>query len=450
VSGRQRSSIAIVGGGASGVLLTAHLLRSPQPDLRVTLIEKAPTFGRGRAYSTTLPDHVLNVSALGMSAYADDPEHFWRWVRENGIVTDGNPAVYLPRAIYGRYLEELLADIVQREGDRLRVVRETCAGLMPTASGVDVQLANGTSIACHAAVLAVGHDEEPSPEHPLSVRVDSPADTPLDSQARVLILGTGLSMVDAWLTLQHRGHRGEVVAVSRRGLLPSPHRKGKPIRLDIADVPLGTELSYFVGWLRDLIRATQRAGGDWRDVLDGLRPFNQSVWQSWPASAKRRFLEHTKAWWDIHRHRMAPAIHMRIDAAVRSGRIRLVAARVESMTKHDGRIAVALQHRHSRAPETIEADRVYDCTGIVKDLSAGSIAVVRALIDRGLARPDALKLGLDVTDGCAVIADNGSASDKLFAVGPLTRGTFFEIEAIPDIRTQCAGLARTLLGHAGT
>ncbi|MEQ1955058.1 FAD/NAD(P)-binding protein [Mesorhizobium yinganensis] len=444
-----RSSIAIIGAGASGVLLAAHLLKSENPDLRVTLIEKASAFGRGRAYSTALPDHVLNVSAMGMSGYADDPEHFWRWAQVTGVVTDGNPAVYLPRAVYGRYLEELLQDNLDREcaTGRLRLVRETCLGVTPTSSGVDVKLANGTSIACHAVVLAVGHDEEPSPEHPLTVRIDSAADTPLEAQARVMILGTGLSMVDAWLTLEHRGHRGEIVVVSRRGLMPSTHRRGKPIRLDIADVPLGTELSYFVGWLRDLIRATQKAGGDWRDVLDGLRPFNQRIWQSWPASAKRRFVEHTKAWWDIHRHRMAPSIHERLTKAVEAGRIRLFAARVEDMSEQGDGIAVRLLHRHSKTPETLVVDRVYDCTGITKDLSVGSIAVIRDLIDRGLARPDPLRLGLDVTENCAVIGENNAASAKLYAVGPLTRGTFFEIEAIPDIRSQCARLAKVLVGE---
>ena len=195
-----------------------------------------------------------------------------------------------------------------------------------------------------------------------------------------------------------------------------------------------------------MIRATQKAGGDWRDVLDGLRPFNQRIWQSWPATAKRRFVEHTKAWWDIHRHRMAPPIHARLAEAVEAGRIRLVAARVETMAKDDGTIAVSLQRRHSQAAETLTVDRVYDCTGIAKDLSVGSIAVVRDLIERGLARPDPLRLGLDVTENCAVIGETGAASAKLFAVGPLTRGTFFEIEAIPDIRAQCARLAKVLVG----
>lgn len=98
---RGRASFIIVGGGASGVILAAHLLRSPNAALRVTIIEKRSAFGQGLAYSTYLPDHLLNVSAMGMSALADDREHFWRWIKSNGLATEEEAPVYAPRAIYG-------------------------------------------------------------------------------------------------------------------------------------------------------------------------------------------------------------------------------------------------------------------------------------------------------------------------------------------------------------
>lgn len=447
---RGRNAIVVVGGGASGVVLAAHLLRSSDPALRVTLVERRDAFGQGLAYSTGLPDHLLNVSAMGMSALADDPEHFQRWLTEKGLAGEADEApFYAPRSLYGRYLRELLDGLAAREeaAGRLRLIREECVAVSPTPGGVEVRLANGTSIVGHVAVLAAGHDEEPAAGQGHAMRPDSAADTPLDSQARVLILGTGLSMVDAWLSLEHRGHKGEVVAVSRRGLLPWPHRKGRPIRLDSADIPLGTDLSYFVRWFRDLVRATQKAGGDWRDVVDGLRPYNQRIWQSWPVGARRRFLEHTRAWWDVHRHRMAPQIHARVSEAVRSGRLRLLAGRVAGITPAQDGFDVAVQARQARGTETLRVARIYDCTGITRDVSAGSIAVVRFLTDRGLARPDPLRLGLDVTPDCAVVDAAGAPSDRLFAVGPLTRGTFFEIDAIPEIRIQCARLAERLTGR---
>lgn len=442
------SSIIIVGGGASGVVLAAHLLKSPNPDLRVTLIEKRPHFGQGIAYSTLLSAHVLNVSAAGMSAYADDPGNFWRWLQARGLLGQEQTPLtpfYAPRSVYARYLKELLDDLETREREtgRLRLIREESLSISPTASGVEVALANGTSVVAHLAVLATGHDEQPAQGH--AVRMGSEADTALDPDSRVMVLGTGLSMVDAFLALEQRGHKGEIIAVSRRGLLPSPHRKGNPIKLDVADIPLGTQLSYFVGWFRDLIRENQKAGVDWRDVVDGLRPFNQKIWQNWPASAKRRFVEHTKAWWDIHRHRMAPEVHARVSEAVQSGRIRLVAGRVIGIDAGES-FTVHVQARHSQAVETFEVARIYDCSGIVRDISTSSNSVVRSLVDRGLARPDPLRIGLDVSANCEIIASDGSVSRKILAVGPLTRGTFFEIDAIPDIRVQCARLTRQLLG----
>ncbi|MER8732270.1 FAD/NAD(P)-binding domain-containing protein [Mesorhizobium sp. M1227] len=441
------SSIIIVGGGASGVVLAAHLLKSPNPDLRVSLIEKRPHFGQGMAYSTLLSAHVLNVSASGMSAYADDPGNFSRWLLQRGLATPEQAPVYAPRSVYARYLKELLDELEAREQQtgRLRLIREESLSISPTASGVEVALANGTSVVAHLAVLATGHDEEPGAGQGHAIRMGSEADTALDPEARVLVLGTGLSMVDAFLSLEQRGHRGAIVAVSRRGLLPSPHRKGNPIKLDVADIPLGTQLSYFVGWFRDLIRENQKAGIDWRDVVDGLRPFNQKIWQNWPSSAKRRFVEHTKAWWDIHRHRMAPEVYARVAEAVQAGRIRLVAGRVVEIAAGDG-FSVQVQSRHTQQLERFDVTRIYDCTGIARDISTTSNSVVRSLVERGLARPDPLRLGLDVTANCEVIAGDGTVFANILAVGPLTRGTFFEIDAIPDIRVQCARLSKRLLG----
>jgi Uncharacterized protein conserved in bacteria len=434
-------SIVIVGGGASGIILALHLLQSPSQDLRVTIVEKRPSFGRGLAYSTTLDDHLLNVSAEGMSAYADDPEHFRRWLARKGLGQPADTPYYAPRGIYGDYLEELITTLAKEEPERLRLVQGEVVSITPTASGVEVLLANGASLVARTAVLAVGHDEQPAPPARFAVRMGSAEDTPLDPSAPVLILGTGLSMIDAWLSLQAGGHQGGIIAVSRRGLLPWPHRPGRPMRLDSADIPLGTELSYFVDWFRDLVRETKQSGGDWRDVVDGLRPFNQRIWQSWPASAKRRFLNHTKAWWDIHRHRMAPEIHTRMKDALRTGRLKVLAARVLAVRQEEGSLATDIQHRQTREIETLHIARIYDCTGIARNLEDGSHTIIRSLIERGLARSDPFKLGLDVTRECAVIDADGSASGKLFAVGPLTRGTFFEIDAVPDIRLQCKALA---------
>lgn len=440
----ERISIVVIGGGASGVILAAQLMRSSDPSLRVTLIEKRPEFGQGLAYSTDLPVHLLNVSALGMSALADDPEHFWRWLKMKDLLPAEQGPFYAPRSVYGDYLREVIAEIAEQEPVRLRLVNAEAVSLTPTSSGVQVGLASGDSIVARLAVLAAGHDEAPAPQQDYATRIELERGLATNPSSSVMILGTGLSMADAWLTLEHRGHQGNVIALSRRGRMPMPHRIGKPIALDSVDIPLGTELSYFMRWFRDLVDVSRESGGDWRDVVDGLRPFNQKIWQNWPETTKRRFLKHTKAWWDIHRHRMPPTVHQRVSAGVASGQLTLIAGRLVDVAGENGGRIVTVEHRGSRRVEKFEVAQIYDCTGIVKDVSQGSLQIIRSLIEQGFARPDQLRIGLNVTTSCAVIDANGRVSDRLFAVGPLTRGTFFEIDAVPDIRTQCAWLAQQI------
>lgn len=438
----QRLSIIIIGGGASGVLLAAHLLRDPGADIRVTLIEKRDELGRGVAYSARQWDHLLNVPASGMSAFADDPDHFWRWLLTRHLVADGNRFVFLPRRTYGAYLSDVLAG---SKDERLRIVHDTCAGLKATTNGVEVSLEDGTSLVGHLAVLAVGHEENAPRAKGIAVRVGSDEDTPLDPDAEVMILGSGLSMVDAWLSLSQAEHRGPITVVSRHGLLPKSHRDVAKIELDAADVPFGTDLHYFTTWFRDTVAEVEARGGNWRSVVDALRPFNQRIWQNWSIDTRKRFLEHVRPFWNVHRHRLPPELHGRMKAAVKSGQVRLVAGKFIDLDRNGGRVDARVRRRGFPNEEIVSVDRVYDCGGVTADVTRSSNPVVRGLIAAGAARGDELRIGLDVTVDCAVIDANGTASSRVFAVGPLTRGQFFEIEAVPDIRLQVAGLAARLL-----
>lgn len=438
----RRSSIVVIGGGASAVILAAQLMRSDRAGLRVTVVERRHEVGRGIAYSAELPDHRLNVMAGRMSALPDEPLHFWNWLLRNGLAAGAEPNVFVPRKFYGQYLSTLFDELLRSNPTRLRRLEDECIAVTPTAAGLDVRLASGVSIAAHMAVLATGHDLDSAGQNPFAVRMESEQDDALDPDGAVMILGSGLSMIDAWLSLEDRKHRGEIVVVSRRGLMPQPHGTGtSPIALDAADIPFGTDLSYFTKWFHELVRAN---GGRWRDVVDGMRPFAQQIWRNWPLSTKRRFLRHAKPWWDIHRHRIAPDLHERALAAMREGRLRLMAAKVvETRERPDG-LEVVLRRRGTSATETLSCQRIYDCTGLIRNPEASASPLLRNLTGNHIARADPLGTGLDVTVDLALRNAEGVASPNLFAVGPLTRGIFFEIDAVPDIRQQAAALARRL------
>jgi uncharacterized NAD(P)/FAD-binding protein YdhS len=249
-------SVTIIGGGASGVLLAAHLLRDPARDVRVTLLERRGQYGQGVAYSASQRDHKVNVPARGMSAFPDDPDHFWRWLQARDYPGSESSWVFVPRRLYGVYLEHVLAEAGRSRPGRLLVLAEEALSVHLAGKGVETLLGNGTSLVSRHVVLAVGHETQPARGRGIAVRVGSDRDTPLDPEAPVIILGSGLSMVDAWLSLAQSNHRGPILVVSRNGFLPKGHRDVPPLPIDAADVPFGTNLPYFLRWFR----AHQAAG----------------------------------------------------------------------------------------------------------------------------------------------------------------------------------------------
>jgi len=454
MSAEDDRRIVIIGGGATGVLLACQLLRDPGHRLQVTIVEKSANAGLGLAYSTRNPQHLLNVRASNMSAFADEPGHFWNWITANNLQTGpgcGDAFCFVPRGIYGRYLASLLDS--HRAGcsprQALHLLRGECVALRPTRRGVEVGLSDGSSHFAHIAVLATGNEAPPNTHGPCGASPwQEPRQAGVSPDDAVLIVGSGLTMVDYVLSLLQAGHRGPITAMSRRGLLPRPHRAIAPLQLDAADVPFGTDISYFLRWLRSLAEDGLMAGQDWRSVVDALRPFTAEIWQSWPDTAKRRFLCHARAWWDVHRHRTAPEVDAYLHAAIAAGQVSVIAAKVSEITVEPAGATVNFRRRGGAQTESMRVTRIVECVGVGVPLDDSTNPVLRNLLHQGLIRPDPLGLGLDVTADCAVIARTGQASDRIFAVGPLTRGRFWESTAIPDIRVQCAALAQRILAQS--
>ena len=442
--------ILIVGGGASGVLLAAQLLRGGPESLVVTIVEKRPIVGAGIAYSTDEPDHLLNTRASSMSAFPDDPEHFWRWLQESGQKAQigcADPFCFVPRRVYRAYLGDLLLPWRTDTNDgRLRLIEGDCVDVREMRSGVAVELADGRTELAGSVVVATGHAEPASASGVAGAwcTLDELAVAP---DARIVILGTGLSMIDNVALLRRAGHRGPITALSRRGLLPHRHAASIPLKLDPADIPFGTSLSYLLRWLRQTARWREQQGGDWRDLVDALRPHTQSLWQSMSLETRARFLRHARTLWEVHRHRMAPQAARGLHDAMREGQVAIVAGRtLETRTEGDATVMV-IRERGTRNVRELVADRIIDCTGILRDPTTGSGRLAARLIETGHARLDPLAIGIEVDGHGSIVNAKGMRSQRLFAVGPVTRARFWEITAIPDIRVQCAALAKVLVAQ---
>jgi uncharacterized NAD(P)/FAD-binding protein YdhS len=452
----DRRRVIVIGGGASGVLLACHLLRRSVNDLDVVLIEKRPDVGRGIAYYTANPDHLLNVRAANMSAFPDQPDHFWRWLctRQDGGRSTwehcGDPFCFVPRRIYGDYIASLIAPLLS-DGERsgLSIIRGECISIDQGRFDLAITLADGSRHRGDFAVLATGHETAPCRSGCYVDPWTPPADAGVAETAKILIVGTGLTMIDYVLSLILAGHKGPIFALSRHGLLPRAHRSVQPLSIDRKDVPFGADTSRLCGWLRKVIDEHTAQGGDWRGVIDGIRPFTQQIWQGLSISSRRKFLEHARAWWDVHRHRMAPEVERGIDSAVASGRLTVLAAKLCAIEADEVRALVHYRRRGAHVVETMEVDKIVDCRAIGGTPLKVTNPAVRSLLERGLARLDPLHIGLDVNADCALVDRFGEASERLFAVGPLTRAAFWEIVAVPDIRNQCTELANRLLRAAG-
>ena len=422
-------TVAIVGAGLSGSLLAA-LLAARGRDC--VLIERSGVFGLGLAYSTTNDSHRLNVRSGRMSAMADDPGHFVRWLETTGH-WDADPNAFAPRRVYGLYVQDLLAK-AERDGPG-RIERIT--GEVTAITDDGVRLTDGRIVAADQIVLATGN---PSPQNAgagAGVISDAWAGGALDRigpSDDVVILGSGLTMIDVVLELEDRGWTGRATAISRRGLLPRSHdaTQAHPAARFPIDAPLSRRLKVF---------RTHAAEIGWGVAMDELRSINADLWSQLSDAERGRFLRHLRPWWDVHRHRIATDVARRIEALIGQRRLHIRAGRLDRVETDGDAAVVHWRPRGASAPEAIPARVLIDCTGPGVDPTGMNDALTRNLLTVRQARPDERRLGLDVDAEGRVI---GPASDRLFILGPPSRAAFWEVVAVPDIRVRARDLADRL------
>lgn len=411
----MRRTVAVVGGGCSGVLMTRELLRCSDDD--VVLVEPGEP-GGGVAYGNAQPWHVLNSRAGAMSADPENADHFVRW-------SGAAAAEFRPRREYGRYLREVFDEAVAGDPGRFRLRPGRATRIVGDADGGTVVLDDGTAVRADHVVLATGGlaaARQPL-EHPRSI--DDPwapgVLEALPPDRPVLLVGTGLTAIDAALTLTADGRRtAPVVAVSRRGLLPLTHTAE-------ATPPAAPALDD-CATLRDVVRAVRSAAGeagDWRPVVDGMRPFLDRLWTALTPEEQDAFLRHLARAWECHRHRMAPEIAARVVALREAGLLEIRRGGVAAW------------------PGLADYAAVVNCAGPGR-LPGAADPLVGGLLDTGLARVGPHSLGLDIDPAGRLVGADGRPHERLWLIGPLRRGAQWETTAVPEIRAQAHRLATDL------
>lgn len=449
----------IIGGGFAGSVLALKLAAAGRP---AVLIDPASRPGPGLAYGAAAAHHLLNVPAARMEIGLrpgfldhvrqglDRPDVTEALAEAGGRLE----AAFLPRRLFGAYLSARMREALT-EG-RITHIRALAADIEKASGHLIVHLEDGRRVEASRVILASGNLppgaphvadasgrllQDAAPFVPDPWQAGALAQVAADED--VVLIGTGLTAVDIWLSLRAQGHKGRISAVSRHGLLPLGHEAGgdwPPFLLSQA----GKSPRHILQSLREEARKAEAAGVPWQRVMDAARPAVAQAWRGWNRRQRAQFLRHGRAWWDVHRHRLAPRLAERLRVAVESGDLKVLAGRLKGFEALAGRVRLHIRPRHESGLIPLEAGWVINCTGPRSDLGRLNLSLFSRLRERGLMRADSLSLGMETRDAQVLDAE-GHPVAGLYAVSALTRPAWWEITAVPEINAQLSLLAAGLI-----
>ena len=449
----------IVGGGFSGTVLAANLLRrSPAGPTRLVLIERSGTVGRGAAYAERGFPYLLNVPASRMSANSAAPKEFLEFAQRRMPHVTGED--FLPRALYGEYLGEVLlaAELSAPRNIRLDIVRGTVTNIrrIERHLPLQVELDDGRRFTADDAILAPGNPKPASLaaakavlQHPAYVADPWATDLKFNSEQSTLLIGTGLTAADVInIAFSDSKRLPTLHALSRHGLVPPRQTAFRPDAFkgdgNALLLAASTSLRGLTSSVRLLASEAEKMGGDWREAITFVRNMAPTIWQRLPERDRIRFLRHVRAYWDIYRHRLPPQLIQKIDTLRNSRHLTIHAGHIKELVPREGRIEVIWRQRGTENVRTQQFDRVINCTGPDYAIARSTEPLWRNLVQCGLCVADSLGLGLRTGPNGAVIDADGWPGPHLFYVGPMLRADHWEATAAHELRGHVEKLAALL------
>ena len=454
----------IVGGGYTGTCTAIQLSRQARQPLRISIVEQRDAVGQGLAYSSPDPDHRLNAPDMVHFVTPDDPDQLCRWYEEQGgaafdaAAEVGDGVLHIRRGDFGRFLGQQFAVYQSNNpsGSSLVHVRDRALDICKQGNRFRISLESSRTLEAGLVVIATSNERPAIPaafagpiaEHPsfFANPWDLPKIEAIQANARLLFVGTALTATDLIVTRLRKKHTGKITAMSRRGLRSTSRPKSGGGMTGPFWNRISRKTSFFMAKhgpqsrLLDLIRLVradiaeaEARGEPWQSAFDELR---DSVWQVWPAlpaAEKRRYMRHLRPWYDVHRFRLPPQIETTLESAMASGQLDYKAAQILSVENDRVGLAVTYRPRNTNKHVTETFDAIINCTGPEPRPDRTTNPFMRALVERGLARPHPVGVGFDVDDDCAAIGADGESDPRLRIFGPLTIGQFGDPQGTPFI-----------------
>src|SRR5450830_1132714 len=435
----RNADVLIIGGGLSGTMLAVQLLRLPG-QRQILVIEPRAELGRGEAYSAVELGHTLNGNAARMSVDPDNADDLTQWLTAY-IGAGGWPEsdqqhvpiseLFPPRGIFGLYAQQRLAEAKALSTSTVEHIRAEVVDLQVEPAATLLTLDNGQQLRGAQAVLATGMFPAARTPQTESSGLNAAAVDPWDVQAMtqldplstVLIIGSGLTMVDAVVSLEQAGHRGPIEVFSRHGLLPHVRRQ-PPVWDDFlaADHRLRSPRQ-LLREVRRQCRIATAQGIDWQAPLDTVCAHIGRLWSQASEREKRQFVRHVRPWWESHHHR---------------------AASFKGLAPAVNGVSIRLRQRGEQTITQVAGAALINSSGIEYDWRRVARPLPQQLLKRGLIQPGPLALGIAADASGAVLDAQGQASQRLFAMGPPLRGMWWESTAVTDVALQAKALALKL------
>ncbi len=444
-------TIIIIGGGLSGILSAIQLLDRSK-DVFVKIINTKHPTALGVAYNTNDPEHLLNVTAGKMSLYPLLPDHFTDWLIANDYPAENISETFQPRMVYGKYISEVFNSYISNK--QLEIIDSLAIDIIKQTNQYAVLLSSGRNIIAEKIILALGNFLPSSPKSNSDDFFKSnnyfqdpwnPAYSKnISAERSILLIGTGLTMIDCLLTLKKAGFKGHFFVVSPRGYTPAPHGKIEKYP-DFYDEISGQSLLGIFQTVRMHLKKAESKNISWRGVVDSLRPHVQKIWINFSEKEKQQFISHIRHIWGIARHRVPVSIYDEIIKLQEEGRLEIIGGRISDIHEKENVIRVFIRLRKNSTLRELTVGRVINCTGPQTNYRELKDELVVNLLKKKMILSDNLNMGIKTKISGQVLYYDHQESNDIFALGSLLRGVLWETTAVPEIRTQAAFIAKQII-----
>ena len=456
----SKSSVAIIGGGFCGIMTLVHLINKSKAPIKIILFNAGYPLAKGIAFDTYTEQHVLNVACSRMSAFPDEPDHFLNWCKSKPnlkLDSDNLGEQYLPRNLYGEYLNDIFTTSLKNCPSHVEVeiINEEAVNIIKEENSYSIFSAIGKKVVATKIVLATGNHAPTPPSIKETAFLESSfyfgnpwneaATASINSDRPILIIGTGLTMVDVVIGLENNNFQGKIYALSPKGFQILSHKK-YPTQRDILDeLSPPYELKSLFKLFYKYVRSARRKGVSGEAVVDAVRSKTQDIWQNLSLADKKSFMSHLRHLWGVARHRLPEELHKKIQQMISDKKLEILAGRILDMRVDNGMAKIKLKQRASHNQLELEVQRVINCTGPQTDITKYQSKLFQNLITQGLIRADEMNLGIDATEEVKIIESDGTSSESLFTLGSLLKGKLWESTAVPELRVQAERLATIIL-----